>query len=226
MERHFEHDLDEVRQTLLRMGATVEAMVAGSLASLVDRDDAQAEAIVREDEEVDGLEKEVDERCHRILATQQPIARDLRFLVSVMSITKDLERVGDSAVNIARSVLVLNQEPPLGPYVDLPALAEMVAQMVRDSLDSFVNRDSRMALDVCRQDKEADRIYKRVFQTLVDTMVEEPPSVSRGLHLVLIARNLERIGDHATNIAEDVIYYVEGRDIRHEKLAPADPAAN
>ncbi|MEZ5331160.1 MAG: phosphate signaling complex protein PhoU [Thermoanaerobaculia bacterium] len=226
MERHFEHDLDGIRQTLLRMGAMVEQMVAGSLDSLVQRDDDRAEAIVREDEEVDELEKEVDERCHRILATQQPIAKDLRFLVSVMSITKDLERVGDSAVNISRSVLVLNQEPPLGPYRDLPALAEMVAQMVRDALDSFVNRDSREALEVCRRDKEADAIYKRVFQELLDAMVERHEAVNRALHLVLIARNLERIGDHATNIAEDVIYYVEGRDIRHERLAPVDPAAN
>jgi phosphate transport system protein len=144
-----------------------------------------------------------------------------------MKIVNDLERVADSAVNIAQSVLVLNEEPQLKPYVDLPRLSDLVRQMVRDSLDAFVRRDARLAVSVCRRDDEIDALYKQLFRELLTFMIEDPKAVSRALHLLLIARNLERIADHATNISEDVVYYVEGRDIRHEKaLTAAEPAAD
>lgn len=225
MERHIDQDLAGIQQSLLRMGAEVEEMVADALRALVERDDELARGIVDRDRGVDSLEKSVDESCHRVLAIRQPTAVDLRFLVAVMKITNDLERVGDSAVNIAQSVEKLNQEPPLKPYVDLPALAGLVAQMVRDALDALVHRDSGLAIRICAKDDEIDALYKQIFRELLTYMIEDPKTVSRALHLLLIARNLERVGDHATNIAEDVIYYVEGRDIRHEGAGSGEPGA-
>src|SRR6185369_16590555 len=156
-----------------------------------------------------------DEVCHSILGRKQPTAVDLRFLVAVMKINSDLERIGDSAVNIAQSVEQLIDQPPLKPYIDLPHLSELVQAMVRKSLDAFVQRDPGMAADVCRSDDAVDGLYKQLFRELLTYMIEDPRTVSRALHLLLISRNMERIADHATNIAEDVIYYVEGRDVRH-----------
>jgi len=135
--------------------------------------------------------------------------------VAVMKINSDLERIGDSAVNIAQSVEQLIDQPPLKPYIDLPHLSELVQAMVRKSLDAFVQRDPEMASDVCRSDDAVDGLYKQLFRELLTYMIEDPRTVSRALHLLLISRNMERIADHATNIAEDVIYYVEGRDVRH-----------
>ncbi len=221
MERALHQGLDKIRQDLLRMGAEVEKMIDDSMRSLVERDDELAEAVIQQDLEVDRLEKTVDEECHQMLATQQPTAIDLRFLVAVMKITNDLERMGDSAVNIAKSAAQINAEPPLKPYIDLPAMARIAAEMVRDSLDSLVRRDVNLALDVCDRDDRIDSLYKQLFRELLTFMIESPDTVGRALHLLLVAKNVERIGDHATNVAEDVIYYVEGRDIRHPKAEAA-----
>ena len=215
MERHVDHELDLIRQNLLRMGGLVEEMISGSMQSLLERDSAHAAVVIESDHQVDQLEKDIDEDCHTILARHQPTAGDLRFLVAVMKISADLERMGDSAVNISQAAQVLNQEPPLKPYIDLPRLAEIVRAMVRDSLDSLVRRDANLALDVCSRDDVVDGFYKQLFRELLTYMIEDPKNVSRSLHLLLIARNLERIADHSTNVAEDVIFYVEGRDIRH-----------
>jgi phosphate transport system protein len=215
MERHRDHDLDRIRQYLLRMGGLVERMISEAMQALLERDEARARAVIRTDTEVDQLEKEIDGLCNRMLALQQPAASDLRFLVSTMKIATDLERMGDSAVNIAQAVEVLNQEPPLKPYIDLPRLADVTQSMVRDSLDSFVRKDARAALEVCKRDDQVDALYKQLFRELLTYMIEDPRTVTRALHLLLIARNYERIADHATNVGEDVIFYVEGRDIRH-----------
>ncbi len=215
MERHKDQDLDRIRQNLLRMGGLVERMISEAMTALVERDSARADAVIRTDDEVDQLQKDVDSQCNRVLALQQPTAVDLRFLVSTMKIATDLERMGDSAVNIAQAVEILNQEPPLKPYIDLPRLAELTQGMVRDSLDSFVRRDARAALEVCRRDDQVDALYKQMFRELLTYMIEDPRTTTRALHLLLIARNYERIADHATNVGEDVIFYVEGRDIRH-----------
>jgi phosphate transport system protein len=223
MERHRDHDLDRIRQSLLRMGGLVERMISEAMRALVERDSARAEAVVRTDDEVDQLQKDIDGLCARMLALQQPTAIDLRFLVSTMKIATDLERMGDSAVNVAQAIEVLNQEPPLKPYIDLPRLADLTQGMVRDSLDSFVRRDARAALEVCRRDDEVDALYKQLFRELLTYMMEDPRNTARALHLLLIARNYERIADHATNIGEDVIFYVEGRDIRH--MSPDEKAA-
>jgi phosphate transport system protein len=222
MERHRDQELDRIRQTLLRMGGFVERMISEAMRALVDRDAARAEAVVRTDDEVDRLQVEIDGLCNRMLALQQPTAVDLRFLVATMKIATDLERMGDSAVNVAQAVEVLNQEPPLKPYIDLPRLADLTQGMVRDALDSFVRRDARAAVEVCRRDDEVDGLYKQLFRELVSFMAEDPRNITRSLHLLLISRNFERIADHATNVAEDVVFLVEGRDIRH---APPDAEA-
>lgn len=221
MERHREQDLEKIRQTLLRMGGLVERMIGEAMQAIVERDLARAEAVVATDVEVDKLEKELDDQISRYMALQQPTAVDLRFLVATMKIATDLERMGDSAVNVSEAAEVLNAEPPLKPYIDLPRLALITQEMVRDALDSFVRKDARAALDVCRRDDEVDGLYRQLFRELLTYMMEDPRTVTRALHLLLIARNYERIADHATNIGEDVIFYVEGRDIRHSAHAEA-----
>jgi len=223
MERHRDQELDRIRQALLRMGGLVERMISEAMTALVERDNERAGAVVRTDSVVDELEKEIDGLCHRMLALQQPTAGDLRFLVSTMKISNDLERMGDSAVNVAQAVEILNAEPPLKPYIDLPRLAELTQGMVRDALDSFVRKDARQALEVCRRDDQVDALYKQLFRELVTYMIEDPKNITRALHLLLIARNYERIADHATNVGEDVIFFVEGRDIRHQ--APGEEAS-
>ncbi len=215
MERQLDQSLERIRQDLLRMGGLVEGMVERANQALVERDETAVREVIARDLEVDRLEIELDEHCMQTLVRHQPTAIDLRFVVMVMKIVNDLERMGDSAVNIAQSVEQLNREPPLKPYIDLPELSRLVREMVRRSLDSFVERDARQAEDVCLADDEVDARYKQLFRELLTYMIEDPKTVSRCLHLLLIARNLERIADHATNVAEDVIYYVEGRDIRH-----------
>jgi phosphate transport system protein len=215
MERFLDQQLDHIRKTLLQMGALVEQMLARANQALVDRDEAAIAEVIHQDLEVDRLEMDLDEACHSTLVRNQPAAVDLRFLVAVMKINNDLERMGDSAVNIAQSARQLNTEPPLKPYIDLPRMSEMVQQMVRESLDAFVRRDARLAAEVCHADDSIDGLYKQLFRELLTYMIEDPKTVTRALHLLLVARNLERIADHATNIAEDVIYYVEGRDVRH-----------
>ncbi len=215
MERRIDQDLDHIRQSLLRMAATVEGMVERATRSLLERDSDLCRAVVRQDDEVDLMELEIDEACHSVLSLRQPTAVDLRFLVAVMKINSDLERIGDSAVNIAQSVEQLNEQPPLKPYIDLPHLSTLVQRMVRDSLDAFVGRDAALAAAVCGRDDEVDGLYQQIFRELLTYMIEDPRTVSRALHLLLVSRNMERIADHATNISEDVIYYVEGRDVRH-----------
>lgn len=224
MERQLDHDLDRVRQMLLRMGGMVEGMAAKATQALLERSARLCTEVIEGDREVDQLEMEIDETCHSILGRKQPTAVDLRFLVAVMKINGDLERIGDSAVNIAQSVEQINDQPPLKPYIDLPHLSELVQKMVRNSLDAFVRKDVDLATEVCSSDDEVDGLYKQIFRELLTYMIEDPKTVSRALHLLLISRNLERIADHATNIAEDVIYYVEGRDIRHS-TAGVGPAA-
>jgi|HubBroStandDraft_3_1064219.scaffolds.fasta_scaffold01238_7 phosphate transport system protein len=222
MERRLDHELDRIRQNLLRMAGLVESMVAKATQALLERNGSLCAEVIANDNEVDHLEIEIDEACYSILGRMQPTAVDLRFLVAVMKINNDLERIGDSAVNIAQSVEQLIDQPPLKPYIDLPHLSELVQNMVRQSLDAFVQRDAELALEVCKGDDTVDGLYKQIFRELLTYMIEDPRTVSRALHLLLVSRNLERIADHATNIAEDVIYYVEGRDVRHSLGRAAD----
>jgi phosphate transport system protein len=215
MERTLDQHLNRIRQNLLKMGGMVEQMIDHAMRSLVDRDNTLAQVVLDQDVEVDRLEMEIDEQVLTVMARNQPTAIDLRFLVAVMKINNDLERMGDSAVNIVQSVLHLNEEPPLKPYIDLPRMSELAQKMVRESLDAFVGKDADAARTVLATDDVIDALYRQIFRELLTFMIEDPKTVSRALHLLLTARNMERIADHATNIAEDVIYYVEGRDVRH-----------
>ena len=215
MERRLDQDLDRIRQYLLRMAGEVESMVAMATQALLERRGELSSEVIANDKVVDQLEIEIDEFCHSVLGRKQPTAVDLRFLVAVMKINSDLERIGDSAVNIAQSVEQLITQPPLKPYIDLPHLSELVQEMVRKSLDAFVRRDTALATAVCESDDAVDGLYKQLFRELLTYMIEDARNITACTHLLFMAKNIERIGDHATNIAEDVIYYVEGRDVRH-----------
>lgn len=223
MERHFDQDLEQIREDLLRMGVEVEQMVAAASRALFERDSETAKTIAKRDKGVDEMEKNLDESCFRLLVRYQPAATDLRFLMAVIQIVTDLERVGDSSKNIAESALVLNEDPPLKPYVDLPRMCAIAREMLRDALDSFLERDEQKALAVCRRDNEIDNLYEQIFRELLTFMVEDPKRVSRALNLLLVAQNVERIADHATNVAEHVVYYLAARDIRHTPEGTGNP---
>lgn len=218
MQRPLDHDLDRMRHDLLRMGRLVDEMVRDAMRALIEADSALAERVIRADASIDLQQKNLDEATHAVLIRHQPTAGDLRCLIAVMRSTTDLERIGDAAVNISQAVLQLNEEKPLERYLDLPKMAELARAQVRASLEAFGNRDVKTALDVCGKDDDVDRLYEQLFRILVTYMIESPTNVRRSLHLLLIARNLERIADHATNLAENVVYYVEGLDIRHSGI--------
>lgn len=215
MDRLQDQGLHQIRQRLLEMGGIVEEMIGSAMHALTERDVDLPARIVAQDRDVDRLEKVIDEQCLSLLARHQPTAVDLRFLVAVMKIVNDLERMGDSAKNIAQASLVINREPPLKPYIDLPHMSRLARAMVHDSLDAFVQRDCSLAREVWKRDDEIDELYTQLFRELLTFMIEDPKKATISLHLLLVAHNLERIADHATNVAEDIIYYVEGTDIRH-----------
>jgi phosphate transport system protein len=219
MERHhFESELQALKNQLLRMGAMVEERVHRSVRALVDRREEEAEAVIAADREVNELQIDIDDRCLRLLATQTPLAVDLRLITSAMKINADLERIGDQAVNIAENVLKLLPYALLKPLIDIPRMAELAQRMTRDSLDAFVRKDVELARDVLRRDDEVDELKDQVFRELLTYMMADPGTIQRALALILISRHLERIADHATNIAEDVIFLVEAKDVRHHHL--------
>ncbi len=216
MERHhFEAELQALRHQLLTMGGLVEERVHRAVHSLIHREEEDARRIIATDKQVNDLQMDIDDRCLRLLATQTPLAVDLRLITSAMKINADLERVGDQAVNIAESVLALIPQPPLKPLIDIPRRAAIAEKMIRDSLDAFVRSDAELARDVLRRDDEVDELKDQVFRELLTYMMADPGTIQRALSLILISRNLERIADHATNIAEDVIFITEARDVRH-----------
>ncbi len=215
MMKHLDQELDEVRTQLLEMAGRVEEMIADAGRALAERDSVLAGRVQRADQRVDSLEKEIDEACLAILALRDPKAADFRFVVAVQKIVGDLERMGDCAVNISKAVVRLNSESPFETFVDLPSLLERVRSMVRMSLDALVRRSVPLAQEVCEADDEVDALYGELFRQLVAIMQDRSENVNRALQLLLISRNLERIADHATNVAEDVIYYLEARDVRH-----------
>jgi phosphate transport system protein len=215
MERHFDTELIQLKQQLLKMGALAEAMIESAVKSLVERDSAKLEQIFRQEQEVNSLQLAVDEDCLRLMALYQPTAGDLRFLLGVTKINAELERLGDQAVNIGEIVDRLLKEPQLKPLIDIPKMAGIASSMVRDSLNAFVDRDIAKAQAVLLLDDQLDDLRNRVVEELIEFMTREPGSVSRAVQLISVARILERIGDHATNIAEAVIFVVQGRDIRH-----------
>jgi phosphate transport system protein len=215
MQRHFHEELEALKQTLLAMGGLVEDQIRRVMRALIERDDALAQEVIERDQQVNAYDVEVDETCVSLLALHQPAAVDLRFITTAMKIVTDLERMGDQAVNIAQRVLELNREPQLKPYIDLPRMAEKAQRMVKESLDAFVARDTELARKVCAEDAEVDALKEQLFRELLTFMMEDARTIPRAIRLILISRFLERLADHATNIAEMVIYLVDAKMVRH-----------
>jgi phosphate transport system protein len=213
--RHFEIELQALKRRLLGMGALVEERVHLAMQALMERRAEAAERIIAGDAEVNDLQIEIDDRCLKLLALQNPMASDLRLITAAMKINADLERIGDQAVNIAENAVKIATHPPLRPIIDLPRMAEMAESMTRDSLDAFVRRDANLARDVLARDDAVDLLKDQIFRVLLTHMMADPGTIERALGLLLVSRNLERIADHATNIAEDVIFVVEAKDVRH-----------
>jgi phosphate transport system protein len=218
MQRHFDEELTRLKHKIIAMGALVESQIQGALRALTERDSALARQIISNDPRVNAMDVEVDEECLRLLALHQPAASDLRFVTTAMKISTELERMSDLAENICERAIELNEEPQLKPYIDIPRMAHWSMQMVKESLDAFVNRDAVLARKVCADDDFIDKLTEQLFRELLSFMIENPQTISRAIRLTFISKYLERIADHATNIAELVVYMVEGKIIRHITL--------
>ncbi|HTR44416.1 MAG TPA: phosphate signaling complex protein PhoU [Thermodesulfovibrionales bacterium] len=218
----FDDELTGLKEKILRMGAMVESAVKDSINALVERDNDLAKRVIDRDHQVNALDVEIDEESIRLIALMQPKAGDLRLITTAMKITTDLERMGDMAVNIAERALELNEEPLLKPYIDIPKMSSIAQGMTRDALDAFVRKDTKLAMDVIMRDDEVDDLKHQVLNELLFFMIQDPTTASRAMKISFLAQYLERIGDHATNIAEMVIYLVEGKIIRH--TAPPPPS--
>jgi phosphate transport system protein len=218
MERHIDIELQRLKDEMLKMSSLAETAVGKAIKSLVGRDASLARQVISSDSEINALEMEIDELCLKMMALYQPEAKDLRFLAMALKINNDLERMGDQAVNIAERTIDLLQEPLLKPLIDIPRMAELAQGMLKCCLDAFVRGDVQLARQVCRRDDEVDKLNDQIFRELLTYMMEDHKVITRAVNLILIGRHIERIADHATNISEDVIYLVEGRNIKHRSL--------
>ena len=213
--KQYDAELNNIREKLLEMGGKVELMINDSLKALVERDSALADKVIAYDHEINRLEMLIDEKCLEVLALRQPAARDLRFITLALKIVTDLERIGDQCRNIGKRAKELNEEPPLKPYIDLPRMAHWAGIMVKEALDAFVRGDDELALKVCRDDDFVDKLNEQIQRELLTFMIEDASTISRSMKITYISKCLERIADHATNVAEMVIFMVKGKDIRH-----------
>ena len=213
--RHFQGDLDTLKERLLVMGGLAEERVREAVRGIKERDAAAVDAILTGDEPINDLHMEVDDRCFKLLALHQPMAADLRVIVAAVKINTDLERVGDLAVNIAEAGKRYLQHPPVKPLIDIPRMGDLAQKMLRDALDAFVRRDMALAETVLAADDTLDSLKTQIFRELLTYMLQAPETIEPALDLILISRHLERIGDHATNVAEDVIFILSAKDVRH-----------
>lgn len=218
MERHFEKELSELKERLLWMGGLAERAVHQAVQAVLHSDDALAQKVLQEESAINEMQIELDDRAVNLLALHQLMAADLRFVLAVSRINNDLERIGDQAVNIAQAAQRILRHPRVKPYVDLPKMSEIVEGMMRDALNAVVRRDVALAQSVLSRDDQVDNLRDQIFRELLTYMMGDSSVVYPAFDLILMAKNLERIGDHATNIAEDVIYFVQGRDVRHPGL--------
>jgi phosphate transport system protein len=214
--RHFQDELEQLKRRLLEMGGLAEENVRLAVRGLVERDRTLIERVMSGDEPVNRLHIEIDSRCFTLFALHQPMAQDLRTIVAALKINTDLERVGDLAVNIAEAARRYASHPPVKKLIDIPAMAEIAQGMLRDALDAFVRRDVMLAQQVLDQDDQLDALKTQIFRELLTYMLQDPATIEPALDLILVSRHLERIGDHATNVAEDVIFIVSARDVRHQ----------
>ena len=218
MERHFDEELSDLKKRLLHMGSVAEEMIHLAVKGLVEQDESMAETVFSMENEVNALHIEVDDTSMRLLALRQPMATDLRLLATIIKMNRELERIADLTVNMCESTHFVLGKTEVKPLVDLPKMAEIAGGMVSNSLKSFTSRDVVLAQQVLDEDDKVDNLKDKIFRGLLTYMISDPTAIDRGISLILISRNLERIGDHATNIAEDVIYMVQGRDVRHKTL--------
>jgi len=218
----FDEELKSLKEKVLKLGYMVEDAIRDSIKALVERDSELAKEVIRNDHLINALDVGIDEECVRLIALRQPMARDLRFITTTMKITTDLERMGDFAVNIAERAMELNEEPLLKPFVNIPKMAEIAQSMVRDSLDAFVTGCSRLPYEVIKRDDEVDDLTVKNFQELLALMIRDPKIIPLAVKRTYIAKYLERIADHATNIAELVVYLCEGKIIRHMEIPEND----
>ena len=219
-DRHYEAELKELHLKILEMGGFVEKQIANAMTALVERDDSQARATIERDHTANRMDVEIDDLCLRLLALHQPAARDLRLITTALKITTDLERIGDMAVNMCERALELNREPQLKPFIDLPRMVDVAQAMLRESLNAFVSEDVELALKVCRDDDIIDDLNGQLFRELLSYMIEDPQTITRAIRLLFIAKYIERIADHATNIAEMVVFMAKGKSIRHLDRVP------
>ncbi|MEK7826026.1 MAG: phosphate signaling complex protein PhoU [Nitrospirota bacterium] len=215
MTRHFDEEMELLKQKILRMGAMVEDQISSSIKAMIERNSELAKKVIENDHLVNALDVEIDEDALRLLALHQPAAGDLRFITTAMKISTELERMSDLAENISERVTELNEELQIKPYIDIPRMAEWSQKMVAESLDAFVRRDSALGRKVCADDDFIDDLNKQVFRELLSFMIEDPRFIATAIRISFISKYLERIADHATNIAELAVYLVEGKIIRH-----------
>ncbi|CUQ66301.1 phosphate signaling complex protein PhoU [Candidatus Nitrospira inopinata] len=214
-QRHFDEELAELKAKLVRMAGLAEDQIDKALEALVKRDSERASQVIERDHKVNALDVEIDEECISLLALHQPAARDLRLVTTAMKISTELERISDLAENICERTIELNQEPQLKPYIDIPRMGGIARMMVKESIDAFVKEDAALARKVLKDDDLVDDLMEQIFRELLSFMIENPHTISRAIRLSFVAKYLERIADHATNMAELVVYLVEGKIIRH-----------
>jgi len=223
MARKLEHDLSDLKDRVLRMGSLVEDAIRKSIKALVERDRELALAVIDGDAVVNTHDVEIEEECIRLLAIWQPTGSNLRFITTAIKIITDLERMGDLAVDICERTIELLEEPQLKPYIDIPRMAEASQKMLKDSLDAFVEKDADLAVKVCAADDFVDNLNQQIFNELLVYMLQDPKNIARAVRLTYVAKYLERVGDHATNIAEMVVYMVKGKVIRHMACEVREP---
>jgi phosphate transport system protein len=221
-DRAYEEQLGQLRTAVLEMGGLVEEQIGQAVRALVQRNEALARATIERDHTVNRFDVEIDDLSLKLLALRQPAARDLRLITTALKITTDLERIGDIAAHIAERAIELGAELPIKPYIDIPRMADVARDLLRRSLDAFVREDTELALSVCIGDDTIDQLHEQLFRELLSYMVENPATVSRAMRLLFVSKHLERVGDHATNIAEMVIFMVKGRSIRHLDKLPRE----
>lgn len=219
--RHFDEQLQEMLRKLVLMASTAESMIRQAVRVLVERNENLASEVFEKEREVNRIQLQVDDMAVRLTALQQPVAADVRFLFMASRIASELERIGDQAINICQSSHYVLMQPALKPMVDIPIMSEICTKMVREALQALINRDVAMAQQIMEEEAQVDAFRDQIFRTLLTYMMADPGTIQRALSLILISRNLERVGDHATNIAEEVIYMVQGRDVRHASVNPS-----
>lgn len=213
---HYERELQWVKENLLYLGALAEKAIQDAMTSLLERNLDLAHEVIAADDKLNKLDAEIEEKCIRLLALRQPAARDLRFITTAIKINGHLERIGDMAVNIAEKALILNKEPQLKPYIDLPRMADITRGMIRESLDALVREDCDLANKVRKDDEMVDNLNDQIFRELLTYMIEDPRTIHRAILITQISKNLERISDHAESIADMVVYMVTGKSVRHQ----------